>query len=140
MAGSFSFSISFILYAPPHQVFDALTNETLIKKWSNAAASFKLEKGAVYELFDGWATGEIISFDPGKELSYTWKTSNWNAKQPSSTVHILLSKNIAGTKVEIEHENLPNATESFKHKEGWVTFVLEPINDFFIDEMEKNPR
>lgn len=133
--GQHSFEITFIVYASPQKVYEALTNQQLIQKWSNGKAVFNLKKNAPYEMFDGWAKGEIIEFELNKSLSYTWKTSEWSDKIKFSTVHITLSKNIAGTKVEIEHINLPSKEESDKHKEGWITFVLEPLNDFFIKQM-----
>lgn len=135
MTSPFSLNLTFILYASPQKVFEALTTETIIKKWSNSDAQFKLEDGFQYQMFDGRALGEIISFKPNDFLSYTWKSKNWAAQISPSIVNITFAKNIAGTKILIEHKNLPNLTELNNHKEGWVTYVLEPLNDFFIDQM-----
>lgn len=137
MASTFSFQINFILYASPKKVFEALTTEKLIKQWSNADASFKLGTGNQYQMFDGWATGEILSFKTNEFISYSWRSKDWDLRTSSSKVSIALTENVAGTKISIEHDGLPNSTVSNKHKEGWISFVLEPLNDFFIDQMEK---
>jgi uncharacterized protein YndB with AHSA1/START domain len=53
MTSPFSLNLTFILYASPQKVFEALTTETIIKKWSNSDAQFKLEDGFQYQMFDG---------------------------------------------------------------------------------------
>ena len=132
MPGDFSFEIRYVIYALPDAVFKALTDPGQIKTWSGGEAELELRIGGPLMLFDGWVKGSVIAFEPGRMLRHTWTPSEWNEKTPSSVVEYRIEPHQAGSLVTIVHSGFPDKTESDNHKEGWLDYVLEPLNDFCI--------
>lgn len=124
--------IKYVCYAQPEQVFQALTDQSQIEDWSGGKAIFEMKEEGQIELFDGWVKGKIIHFDKGKALSFTWKPNEWKTSTPPSTVELILKRHDAGTEVVINHFGFPDQKEADSHKVGWIDFVLDPVNDFFI--------
>ena len=127
----FTLKLKYIAYASPEKVFKALTDSVIINKWSNSKGKVSPKTGGAFELFDGWVKGEVLVYKPGKQLSYSWKPSEWDKKTPASIVIYNFSTHKAGTEIILEHTGFPSMEESTKHKEGWMDFVFEPLNDYF---------
>ena len=131
----FSIKTSFIIYAVPEKVFEALTDTGIITAWSGEIGVVENKAGGKLELFDGWVKGEVLSFKPGKELSYTWKASEWSKNTLPSIVKYSLKEHAAGTEIILEHTQLPSAEEAEKHRNGWIDYVFEPLNDYFTSQL-----
>ena len=126
-------SVSYVIYAKPSDVFDALTKATIIEKWCDGGGSVELKEKGKVELFGGWVKGSVIEFSKKeKSLRYTWKPSEWDKKSDESVVQYFLKTHPAGTEVLIEHSGFPNQTEADKHLSGWTDYVFEPLNDYFV--------
>ena len=110
----FSIKTTYIVYSTPDKVFEALTDSGVIAAWGGGLAVVEPEAGGRFEMFDGWITGEIITYKPGKELSYTWKPSEWNKKTAASIVHYRFKEHPAGTEIILSHTNLPDQSEADK--------------------------
>ena len=126
------FTMKWVVYATPEKVFDALTNAGKIEAWTHDDAAFNLSKNGEFKMFGDWVSGNVISFEKGKSLSYTWKPVNWNKKAAPSTVNYLFMKHEAGCEVVLEHYGFPDLPESDNHYDGWATNVFEPLNDYFV--------
>lgn len=127
----FSIRTAYIVYAQPEKVFEALTDPGIIAAWGGGFSIVEHEEGGRFELFDGWAFGEVITFSPGKELSFTWKVKEWDRKTPASRVRYLFKAHPAGTEVVLSHTELPTQEEADKHAMGWVDYVFDPLNEYF---------
>lgn len=127
----FSIKLKYIVYASPEKVFETLTKSSVINKWSDAKGKVSEKIGGEFELFDGWVKGEVLIYKPGKKLSYTWKPAEWDQKTPPSVVTYVFDEHKAGTEISLDHKDFPTAEEAAKHKEGWIDFVFEPLNDYF---------
>ncbi|MEP7168728.1 MAG: SRPBCC domain-containing protein [Bacteroidota bacterium] len=127
----FSLKLKYIVYASPEKVFEALTKSSIINKWSDSAGKVSEKTGGEFELFDGWVKGEVFIYKPGKKLSYSWKPAEWDKKTLPSIVTYTFNEHSAGTEIDLEHKDFPSAEEASKHKDGWIDFVFEPLNDYF---------
>jgi uncharacterized protein YndB with AHSA1/START domain len=128
---SSSFKISFSLAARPAEVFSALTDARQIAKWSGQKGKVTGKVGGKFEMFEGWVTGKVLVFKPGKSLSYTWVPGDWPKGSPESKVKYNLSASKSGTKVVLEHSGFPNAEQKKDHKSGWKEFVIDPLKNHF---------
>lgn len=128
----FGFTLTWIVYATPVEVFKALTNPAIIAKWSNGEAVLEPKVGGTFEMFDGWVKGNVLAYEPGKKLSYSWKPVEWSKKADASIVTYIFDADKAGTKITLTHNGFPNIKESDSHKSGWVDNVFEPVNDYFV--------
>ena len=130
---TFAISTSYILYAPPAKVFEALTQEGIIGQWCDGGGKVDGKVDGEVELFGDWVKGKVVVFDSrGKKLAYTWKPSEWPAKTAPSLVEYTLKPHPAGTELIVEHSGFPSQTEADKHLSGWTDYVFEPLNDFLI--------
>lgn len=128
----FSFTLTWIIYASPADVFNALAMPEVIAEWSGDEAVLEPRVGGAFAMFGNWVKGNVLAFEPGKKLSYSWKPNTWNAKTEASVVTYLFENDLAGTKLTLMHEGFPNIKESDSHKTGWVDNVFEPLNDYFV--------
>lgn len=129
----FSITTSYILYAPPAKVFDALTQEGVIGQWCDGGGKVAAEIGGPVELFGDWVKGTVVAFDSrNKKLAYTWKPTEWTAKTEPSLVEFTFMPHEAGTELKVFHSGFPTQEEATKHLSGWTDFVFEPLNDFLI--------
>ena len=52
---------------PPQIIFEAITNEEMISKYTQAKAKFEKKKEGVIELYDGSIKGKIVEFEENKK-------------------------------------------------------------------------
>lgn len=125
------FTLTHTFRATPAQIFVGLTNSKALAEWSGEGSVSK-KVGGAFAMFDGWVSGKILAYTPGKELAYTWKTTEWPEAWAPSEVWYVFEKTKTGTKVTLTHSNLPNAKEAKDHKTGWVEHVFEPLEKYLI--------
>jgi uncharacterized protein YndB with AHSA1/START domain len=128
----FSISLTWILYASPEDVFQALAMPEIIEEWTGDKAVLEPKVGGAFEMFGGWVKGNVLVFEPGKKLSYSWKPTEWKPKAEPSIVTYVFEKDKAGTKLTLTHTGFPDKEEAEKHESGWVDNVFEPLNDYFV--------
>lgn len=131
-----SYNTTYVVYAAPELVFEALTDPGLIGVWGGGMSVVEPVDGGRFEWFDGSIIGNIISIEQGRQLSFTWKPEEWGKKHTPSKVQILLNPHPAGTSVELLHSDLPAGEDAEKHRNGWIDFVFDPMNDYFTSLME----
>ena len=124
-----NFTLTHTFRASPKAVFDALTNSKALSEWSGEGLVSK-KVGGSFNMFDGWVEGKVLAYKPGKELAYTWKTTEWPKEWAASEVRYIFTKTKIGTKVTLTHFNLPNTKEAREHKAGWIEHVFEPLEKF----------
>ncbi len=128
---AYTFKTTFVIYASPDDVFEALTDPGIIAAWGGGLSVIVPKVGGHFELFDGWVKGEVTHFVHGKELGYTWKPSEWDKRARPSEVHMRLMPHAAGTEIVLAHSNFPSQEEADKHANGWIDYVFDPMNDYF---------
>lgn len=128
----YPFTLTWIIYATPAEVYTALSDAEKIKTWSGEDAIFNAEVNGEYEMFGGWVKGKVLAAEPEKKLSFSWKPKEWSPKTMPSLVTCLLEADPAGTRLTLIHSDFPGLEESESHKSGWVDNVFEPLNDYFV--------
>ena len=63
---------------PPHIIFEAITNEEMMSKYTQSKCIFQKKKDGELSLYDGSIKGKIIDFEQDKKLNLLWHPSNWN--------------------------------------------------------------
>lgn len=138
MSTGFVISLKFVLYAKPEQVFKTLTEPDLIEKWSSSKGELEAKENGKFTWFDNWAVGKVLTVLPNESIMFTWKSAEWEKKAKESIVSIQLKKHEAGTEILLNHADLPSENELKKHRNGWIDYVLDPLNDYFSMQLADN--
>ena len=118
--------------APPHKVFEALTDPAQLAEWWGSPDTYRtfnwkldLRPGGAWgceaRSMDGplsTVTGKYLVVDPPRQLSYTWNPS-WQPGEESQ-VHYQLQATASGTLVRFRHEGFQTAKSREGHTAGWT--------------------
>ncbi len=131
MVQSRSLSMTVTLKASPAEVFEALTNAKVIRKWSGQAGIVGARVGGRFEMFDGWVKGNVLAFKKAKALAYTWLPDDWADGTKPSSVRFSFSRAQSGTKVVLRHSGFPDEQQKREHRDGWTEHVFQPLKEYF---------
>jgi uncharacterized protein YndB with AHSA1/START domain len=107
--------------APPEAVYSALTDAAALRAWLAERAEVSLDAG----IFEFWGRytpeGErgrqrLISFEPGRELSFSWTLQG-----ARTVVAIVLDREDGGTLLTLEHSGVPPRASDDSY---WVRDLL----------------
>lgn len=129
---SYDLKLEYRLSGKPSRVMQLLTDADLIRKWCGSDAIVEAKVGGKFEMFDGWVFGEVKQITED-ELAYTWKTTDWDEATTPSLVHYRLKADgQGGTRLTLEHTNLPTEDEMNSHKTGWSDYFFDPMEDYML--------
>ena len=111
--------------AAPEQVFEYFTSPEAIVRWMGDYALLEPSSGGAFEVdINGVPVrGRYLEVDPPHRLLISWGHAGSDRLPPgASTVEVRLSPAGGGTRVEIEHRDLPqDMRDAFGR--GWPHFV-----------------
>ena len=113
--------------ATPEEVFTAITNPFTIELWSGYPAQMEAREGTEFSIFEGDIAGRNIKISENKELVQEWYFGD---RPEQSIVTISLKQHQSGTKVSLEHTNVPDE-EAEEFEEGWNVTYWGAIKEFF---------
>lgn len=117
----------YFINATPEEVFSAITNPFTIELWSGFSAKMEAKEGTEFSIFDGDIAGRNIKILPNEQLVQEWY---FGESSEQSIVTINLKSHKLGTKVNLEHTNVPDEEEE-DFTEGWNEYYWGAIQDFF---------
>lgn len=133
---SLNLQLEFHLPVPPARVMDMLLDEKELRRWSGEDAVIDRKQGGKISLLDGWITGEIKKL-ADTELICTWRTQGWTNEMQDSEVKYKLVKDKEGTKIYLEHHNLPNQEEVDEHADYWEDQFFGLMEEYLWATMKK---
>lgn len=116
------------LNAEPKDVYNALTNKTMLEIWTGENAEMEAVAGTEFSLWDGSITGINIEFVENKKIVQQWFFDDENL---NSVVTIKLHPHKKGTSIELLHTNIPDdAYENIS--DGWDEDYFGALNELFV--------
>lgn len=116
------------LHARPSDVYNALTNKTMLEIWTGEPAEMELVAGSPFSLWDGSITGINLEFEENRKIVQQWF---FEGEEEKSLVTIKLHEHKKGTSVEITQTNIPD--EAFNNiSEGWDEDYFGALRELFI--------
>ncbi|MBI4790271.1 MAG: SRPBCC domain-containing protein [Chloroflexi bacterium] len=115
---------TYLIAAPREDVWQALTDPAVIRKWSGADCEFPVAVVAPYSLWDGEIVGRVLEMEPPRWLVQTWQPSDWT--RADSAVSFTLTAVGKGTRVDLVHVNV----EEWDYdgtSEGWDIYYVGAI-------------
>ena len=95
---------------PPQIIFEAITNEEMISKYTQDKAKFEKKVGGEVEYYDGSIKGKIEELEPNKKIIFSWLPSNW--KQLAHVQMTFKPKEGNETQITILIKDCPNRDAS----------------------------
>jgi len=117
----------YFINATPEEVFTAITNPLTIELWSGYSAQMEAKENTEFSIFDGDISGRNISLIENKQLVQEWYFGD---RPEQSIVTINLQSHQMGTKVNLEHTNVPD-DEVDDFTQGWNEYYWGAIKEFF---------
>jgi uncharacterized protein YndB with AHSA1/START domain len=111
--------------APPERVYEYFTRAEAIVAWMGDYALVEAEPGGRFtvDVKGAPVRGRFLVLDPPRRLLISWGYAGSDRLPPgASTVEIRLTAERGGTRVELEHRDLP-AEERPGHVSGWTHYL-----------------
>ena len=112
--------------APPGRVWQALIDVREIEEWGGGPAKMDGKVGTEFELWGGDIHGINTEVVKEKRLAQDWFAGDW--PEPSRVTFTLEAEE-SGTKVVLDHENIPDG-EFEEIRDGWREYYLGLIKEY----------
>jgi activator of HSP90 ATPase len=117
----------YILNAAPKDVYNALTNETMLEIWTGEPAEMKPVPNTGFSLWGGSISGFNLEFETNKKIVQRWFFDDVE----DSIVTMKLHPHKKGTSLELLHTNIPD--EAYDNiSEGWDEDYFGALSELFI--------
>lgn len=124
------YTASVHIAAEPERVFEYFTRPEAMIRWMSRRAVLDPQPGGVFELdfHRAQVRGRYLTVDPPKRIVISWGHEGSDLLPPgASTLEVTLSPQAGGTRVQIEHRDLPER-EAPRHAAGWQHFLPRLAN------------
>ena len=116
----------FSLNASPADVYNAMTNPSMIEIWTGEPVVMSTEPGSTFELWDGAISGENVEFEKDKLIVQRW----FFGEEDDSVVTLKLFPDRKGTVVELHQTNIPDKAYD-NMVEGWEIDYFGNLHQLF---------
>lgn len=124
------FKVSSVIPASPMAIYDAwLNSKTHGAMTGGGKAKASPKVGAPFTSFDGYSFGANLDLVPGKRIVQSWRTTDFAAGDPDSTLEVTLTSVPGGTRLSLAHSGIPEGQDDYK--EGWKEFYFGPMKAYF---------
>lgn len=136
---SYDFTVSCVLPASPEEIYAAWLDGRSHTAMTGAAAKASKKPGARHSAWDGYITGRNVELVDGRKIVQTWRTTDFAADDPDSTITVTLRPVKAGTRLTLRHKRAPAALTSYENG-GWQEHYFEPMRQYFERKSARSPR
>ena len=117
----------YVLNAEPKDVYNALTNKTMLEIWTGEEAEMEPVEGSAFSLWGGSITGVNLEFEVNRKIVQKWFFED----EEDSIVTMKLHAHKKGTSLELSHTNIPD--EAYENiSDVWDEDYFGPLNELFI--------
>jgi uncharacterized protein YndB with AHSA1/START domain len=116
---------SVFVEAPPERVYEYFTRPDAIVRWMGDYALLEPTPNGRFALDVRGAPvrGRYLEVDPPHRLLISWGYAGSERLPPgASTVEVRLTADGTGTRIELQHRDLP-AAETQGHASGWIHYL-----------------
>lgn len=128
---SLAFSVSDVIPASPQAIYDAwLDSKGHAGMTGGKPATCSADVGGTFTVWNGYIIGRNLALEPGKRIVQSWRTKKFIAADPDSEIEVLLEPVGNGTRVTVNHRNVPDGHTSYRDG-GWQRSYFEPMKTYF---------
>jgi activator of HSP90 ATPase len=124
------FTVSEVIPATPEQIYQAWLSTKGHSAMTGNPAEVEARVKGKFTAWDGYIFGETLELKPNQRILQAWRTTEFPEGSPDSRVEILLEAVKGGTKITINHSNIPKG-QAEDYKQGWQDFYFKPMKEYF---------
>ena len=131
--GSFmsdSIRLTLTLPTDPKTLYNAWLNSETHSAFTKSKAVIQKMVGSSFTAYDGYISGTNELLHMNKRIVQKWRTTDFNEENEDSNLEIHFEKVPKGTKITIEHSNLPDDTGK-TYRKGWRDHYFKPMKEYF---------
>ena len=119
----------FKITASPADVYNALTNKTMLEIWTGEEADMEAVPGTEFSLWEESINGMNLEFEKDFKIVQEWYFGEVEDDK-KSIVTIKLHPDKSGTSMEVVQTNIPD--EAYRNiSEGWEEDYFNGLNQLF---------
>lgn len=119
----------FKISASPADVYNALTNKTMLEIWTGEEADMEAVPGTEFSLWEESINGMNLEFEKDFKIVQEWYFGEVE-EDKKSIVTIKLHPDKSGTSMEVVQTNIPD--EAYRNiSEGWEEDYFNGLNQLF---------
>jgi activator of HSP90 ATPase len=127
----FAFTVSDVIPATPRQIYDAwLDSKGHAQITGGQPAHISAEPGAAFTVWNGYISGRNVALEPGRRIVQSWRTTKFTKDDADSQIEVLLEPAAGGTKVTVNHSNVPDGHTSYRDG-GWQRSYFDTMKKHF---------
>ena len=117
--------------ASAEEVYYAYLNPERHAEFTGSPATGTPRVGGRFTAWDGYISGKFLVLEREKRVVQEWKTTEWPAGYPPSTVELTLrEKGRKLTELTMVHSNVP-AEQAEEYAQGWKDHYWNPLKEYF---------
>ncbi len=128
--GNEELKVSSLIPSSPNSIYAAWMDERRHSAFTGKRATVDQWVGGRLTAADGYIDATHILLDTGRRIVLTWRTSDFPTEVADSQVEVLLEPVAGGTRVIIQHTEIP-AGQAEQYKKLWRSLYLESMKRFF---------
>lgn len=125
-----SIKLTITIPADPKTLYNAWLNSEKHSAFSKGKAEIKKKVGSSFTAHDGYISGKNELLHMNKRIVQSWRTTDFDEDHEDSTLEVIFEKVEKGTKITLNHTNLPNDTGK-KYRKGWKEYYFNPMKEYF---------
>jgi activator of HSP90 ATPase len=133
---TYDFKLTCDLPASPEAIYEAWLDSAAHSAMTGGGADIDKRVGGAYTAWDGYITGKTLELIPGRRIVQSWRTSEFAAGDPDSTITVELAPTKTGARLTLIHAGVPDGQTSYENG-GWQDNYFAPMRAYFTREKRK---
>ena len=113
----------------PSEIYNGFLDSEIHTNMTGGTAIASMIENEDFSAWDGYISGKNIRLVQDKEITQTWRTSEFNENDADSELTILLNPINGGTELTLIHSNIPDGQANYK--KGWEEHYFSPMLEYF---------
>lgn len=125
-----SIRVSAVIPAKPEAIYAAWMSSKGHAEVTGSSARVTARVGSRFSAWDGYITGKTLELSPPSRILQSWRTTDFTKEEPDSLLEVLLLAAKDGTRVTLNHTNIP-AGHGPEYRKGWADFYFKPMKEYY---------
>ena len=130
-----SIKLSATIPADAKTLYSAWLDSEKHSAFTNSKVEIERKVGSDFTAGDGYISGKNQLLHMNKRIVQEWRSTDFPEGSEDSLVEITFEKVEKGTKVIINHTNLPEGTGQ-DYRKGWRDHYFKPMKEYFAPKEE----